>query len=413
LRTIALQLGEYTPEQSINLLVDREALDSHLGHNVVLLLDELNNLGVPLDNDASELLREMFLDRAGRFLVFSSHFPVSMDMVPNSPSMRGVFYVTMSRSSTLAELRNMSVECEALTEERAAWLGYIPSLIYSSIKYGCGLTPSSRFQQMYIAIKSDEKLDILQRFVRELISGQREPLVAQYFGSFASVGANFQVSYPLCYVKEIFKKLCIIPAVSVLVNILDKLEDKLNSKHSGLAWECIVEVAIILRMLETHWYGWKGPFMMVPEGTKPDLAFRTLPDECDTLENAKVRIDNMIAEYKSPTLFFVVSANARFPGVEGFIIYTSGCLDSESTSLGFQTKTSDVKPRKDMNTSLINGGAVLIRGNAPAKSPKAPKFGWSYMTSSEVREFLGTSLLLALPREWLQDPLILNDIKEL
>jgi hypothetical protein len=193
----------------------------------------------------------------------------------------------------------------------------------------------------------------------------------------------------------------------VLVNILDKLEDKLNSKHSGLAWECIVEVAIILRMLETHWYGWKGPFMMVPEGTKPDLAFRTLPDECDTLENAKVRIDNMIAEYKSPTLFFVVSANARFPGVEGFIIYTSG---SESTSLGFQ---SDVKPCKDMNTSLIIGGAVLIRGNAPAKSPKAPKFGWSYMTSSEVKEFLGTSLLLALPREWLQDPLILNDIKEL
>ena len=59
--------------------MDREALDIHLGNNVVLLIDELNSLGVPLDSGAAELLSEMFLDRAGRFLVFTSHFPVPIE----------------------------------------------------------------------------------------------------------------------------------------------------------------------------------------------------------------------------------------------------------------------------------------------------------------------------------------------
>mmetsp|Transcript_11190 Transcript_11190/g.15423 ORF Transcript_11190/g.15423 Transcript_11190/m.15423 type:complete len:127 (+) Transcript_11190:432-812(+) len=115
---IAVQLGNYTPVQALNLVVDRDALDRHLGDGVVLLIDELNNLGVPLDTDARQLLREMFLDKAGRYLAFTSHFPVSVDA-----------------ASSLSELRGMSVACEALTEDSAAWLGYIPSLVFCTMAY--------------------------------------------------------------------------------------------------------------------------------------------------------------------------------------------------------------------------------------------------------------------------------------
>jgi hypothetical protein len=38
LRLIALQLGDYTREESINLVVDRNSLDKHIGENVVLLI---------------------------------------------------------------------------------------------------------------------------------------------------------------------------------------------------------------------------------------------------------------------------------------------------------------------------------------------------------------------------------------
>ena len=63
---------------------------------------------LPLDRDAAELLREMFLDRTGRVLVFTTHVPVSIeaDAVMASaflgrvqsitPLMRGVSIVNMS-----------------------------------------------------------------------------------------------------------------------------------------------------------------------------------------------------------------------------------------------------------------------------------------------------------------------------
>ncbi len=205
LRTIALQLGVYTPEEAVNLVVDQYALDQHLGDNVVLLVDELNNLGTSLEKDAARLLREMFLDKAGRFLVFTSHFPVSIE--PNRPpnrasdflgnandvaSIRGVTTVNMSLARTLQELRNMSTKCEGLTEEAAAWLGYIPSLIYSSMNawsFKGDVTPSQRFIQMKIVITTTP-LDVLQRFVKELLLGQRDPVVTNYYGTLASVGVN-------------------------------------------------------------------------------------------------------------------------------------------------------------------------------------------------------------------------------
>jgi hypothetical protein len=133
LRLIAIQLGDYAPEQAQNLVVDRLALDNHLGDNVVLLIDELNGLGAPLDSDAAELLRVMFLDRAGRYLMFTSQCPVSIEGKSNaSPSQRGVLIVDMSRASSVSELRGMSESCAGLTEQQAAWFGYVPSLIYSS-----------------------------------------------------------------------------------------------------------------------------------------------------------------------------------------------------------------------------------------------------------------------------------------
>ena len=255
---------------------------------------------------------------------------------------------------------------------------------------------------MNITVDPKNRLDVLQRFLRELLGGRRDPVVTR---AFVSVGANSLVSYPLCYVKEIFTLLSHGQSVKVLLEILQKLENHLRSKHSGIAWECTVQVAIILRMLEATWFGSQGPFELVPEETNPNLDFRTLPDEINTLEGARDFINAIIGSYKSPTLIYVVGANACFPAVEGFMVYTNACPDGVKI-VGFQMKTGDVKPRKAIDTGVINGGAVLIRGRALAKNPREPKAGWRYMTSKQVRDFVGNSLLLAMPRDWLQDQLI-------
>jgi hypothetical protein len=324
--------------------------------------------------------------------------------------------VNMPSARTLQELRDMSPACAALTEERAAWLAHIPSLIYIAMN-GIGrhgvVTPSTRFAQMNITVDPGSELDVLQRFVRELRSGQRDPAVARYYGALATVGADYLVSYPLCYVKEILAQLSDDAAVTTLLDVLRTLESHLDApQHSsgsgsgGLAWQCTVQAAVILQMLATHWFGSEGPFGLVPMGTKPALAFRTLPGDCDSLEKARTRMDDLLAEYTAPTLIYVGSSacnDARYPEVEGFVAYTGG-RSSSVQIVGFQMKPAAVKPRHGIDTRLINGGAVLIRGHALAKSPRAPKAGWTYMTSAQVRGFLGHSLLLAMPREWLQDP---------
>jgi hypothetical protein len=150
LRLIAVQLCDYSQVESQRIVVDREALEKHLGFNtVVLLIDELNifGAGMSLDSDAAKLLREMFLDRAGWYFLFTSHVLVSIEAyeyvadsflstVAYSPSsLRCIITVDMSVAGGLDELRNMSKVCEGLTEERAAWLGYMPSLIYSLKNY--------------------------------------------------------------------------------------------------------------------------------------------------------------------------------------------------------------------------------------------------------------------------------------
>ena len=131
--------------------------------------------------------------------------------------------------------------------------------------------------------------------------------------------------------KEIFQLLCKDIAVTVLLENLSKLESYLSSsKHhsSGLAWECTVQVAIVLRMLDANWdarwLGLRGPFELVPAGVQPSLDFRTIPDECNTLRSARKFMYGIVVDYKCPTLIYVVSANACFPEVEGFLVYTDG-----------------------------------------------------------------------------------------
>eukprot|EP01041_Mallomonas_annulata_P012210 gene12210-25640_t len=309
------------------------------------------------DNDAAELLRLMFLDRRGRYLVFTCHYPVSVEtdtvmsstFMGKSPSPRGLLTVDMPLIRTLShlnELRNMSQKCLALTEERAAWLGYIPSLVFCSMN-GTGITPSNRFRQSDIVVDRDQKLYVLKRFVDESLTGNRDPVVDQYYSAFQIVGKDY------------------------------KLERHLNSKHhSGLEWECIVKVAIILQMLCAHWFGDGGPFNMVPSGIKPALAFHTLSEECVTVEEASRYMAHIVADYSIPTLIYVDSENETFPDTVGFL-----------------TKKESHQWRSCTNPST----------SGRRETQRELKTGWTYLTPTEVRSFLGHSLLLAMPRDMLQE----------
>ncbi len=81
IRLIAYQLIERNPVldritmftcNEIDLLICLDEINKQ-GKTVVLLVDELSKCGVPLDAETSSFLSEQFLDKKGRYLIFSSH----------------------------------------------------------------------------------------------------------------------------------------------------------------------------------------------------------------------------------------------------------------------------------------------------------------------------------------------------
>jgi hypothetical protein len=84
LRMIASQLIETT---SVDLVCDEEYLEKYIRESerpLILLIDELNCLGNPLQTNAAILLRKMFLDPADRYLVFSTHVYLTVDSTVNA-----------------------------------------------------------------------------------------------------------------------------------------------------------------------------------------------------------------------------------------------------------------------------------------------------------------------------------------
>ena len=102
------------------------------GLPVVLLVDELNSLRKPLDLNGACLLREEFLDKEDRYLVFATHEPMNVDI----DNRRGFISlpVQMPFSTDVAAYHAMFDDASIVpTPAQVAIYGGIPSLLYSSL----------------------------------------------------------------------------------------------------------------------------------------------------------------------------------------------------------------------------------------------------------------------------------------
>jgi hypothetical protein len=416
LRLIAVQLGEYDEHQAKNVKVDVDILDKYLGDNVVLLIDELNLLAPCIEPDAATLLRELFLDRRNRYLVFTSHYTLELDEAKlascymgstTNGSNRGIISFSMSLASStnaLSELRSMSTFCEGLTESRAAWLGYIPSLVYISMSPTAIINPYKRFMLSGVSVPNESRTEVLTHFVSELLTGIKEAKVAKYFKCFSSIGSDLKVSYPPCYIYPILEQLKTArPAmVTAILKALDKLQAGLDQVNSGMEWEGTVQVAVLLRMLHAELSGDAGPFGVSPERVVGlQLSYRTLPHEVVTVSDAHTAMKEIINTYNSPTIIFVDNLNKQFQVVEGFVIFTRGDgVPMNDVIIGFQAKRGKNGPTKRIDKRKINGGGILLSGKEAKRKLLS---GWVYYTTQQIKDFIGTSLLLAMPRDILNN----------
>jgi hypothetical protein len=94
----------------------------------ILFIDELNKLGAPCDQHLSKFLTKNFLDEKNRYLVFSSHIPLNIDVSPFMPSTRCCEGIPLPYSNDLKAIQNIDSVCGYLTAYDIAFCGNIPSL---------------------------------------------------------------------------------------------------------------------------------------------------------------------------------------------------------------------------------------------------------------------------------------------
>lgn len=418
-RVIACKFVEVDASSEARRVVcDEKTLMQHIsdtseGKHVILLIDELNILGTPLDIEAANFLKTRFLDSARRYLVFTSHMPIDLEFFENrimKPSSRDNHFVPLPICHDLSILQSMSKACESLTPVEAVIHGYIPSLIYS-MKGG-----ETTFLNRYKAIfrsnfpDNDRSRRILGEFIREVLRGSTREneenedwmCAVRKFDVFGSTTLDRTIEFPIGYIAAILDDFEYINP-NETVSMCNNLLMYATTTDSGKDWELIIQFALMLHCLDACVNGGGGPFDILANrrGVRiPGLKFEfiTLSTEfvSITSDALKAKVYALLDGFSHPVILVIAPVNCLFSVVD-FIVATK--IDMTTKVFGVQCKKGRDKPQKEVPDWFEKG--FLVCGNASDFSYTSSLKTWTYLTKADVLHLLGHSLSSLYPgRIW-------------
>lgn len=401
IRNIASQLVDPAVDPT-KIKCTAKDLDEYIGDSpFVILIDELNAMANPVDEDAGRFLRSLFLDKENRYLVFTTHVPMDLDpkashfmesgTKPASP--RGVRSISLPTSNDLTSLRLMP-GCENINPATVALYGGIPSLIYSVCALN-EMTPEVRFRKAGLEIPLDQQQNLLLQFVKSVVTGERNDKL-KMFEQFATTN-DTKIQWPICYIQYILNLFEQTQVTRFLIDECQSLETYAKQTEAGKDWECVINISLGFRCLYQLFFGSGFPFKMVKLGTKPEVSALSFP--CKTVAEAKSFIDDQLS--KSPLcLLLAVPSFAKFPEFDGFVVCAHP--GQETVVVGFQAKLGSGTPKYVLGEGGVTKG-VLLRGAAPAKGSLSR--GWEYWSKKHIQnEILVYSLRDLYPENWSQPP---------
>ena len=408
LRLIAMQLVDASQIDSRDIVCDQVALQNHIaqscmGKPVVLLIDELNMLAVhgrtvELDDAVKRFLKMYFLDPAGRYLVYSSHIPLEIDnFVDVAGSGRLVVSVHQPLSLDLAALRMMSNKCKYMTPSEVVYYGGIPSLLYC-YKRGALNAQERAYKvitQMFNA--NVDKKTIAAGFVDSLLSGRAlkknelKPLYWLASLEESQVG-NKVVRWPICYIRHVCDEVGLLDGVS---DFAQTVESNITIGYSGLDWQAMVDMALLLRCLDSQLNGSTMMFGLCKADKCSDVSREKLSYDCSSLEGAKKELEKLASDSEAPTLLHVTPVHAGFTMFDGFLCF---CDKGKIVrDVAYQSKKSKAKQLDEVPDWIDL--AVMIKGEA-AISPRSEVKKWKVLSKREVLGLLGCSLSPFYPAYW-------------
>ena len=433
LNAIAFQFIEVDPTESpIQFQCDNKtALFAHIASlpytKVVLLIDELNRFGLPVDQSVATFLKTHFLDKFNFYLVFTSHQPidieaetVSVDAYVHGGSGRTVVLPDhLPQTNNLNQLQGMP-GCGAITRCELSLYGGIPSLLYTSKNLLASEMPRNRFNRYWAKARclltEDNRTVLLRSYLRELRTGESAiapPSVPKLFDSFAShyktVDEKWFKSWPLCYIECILYEF----GFTSMREITDALIVFAAQTESGKDWECMLIAGIYIWCLDTMMnpvlrgadgrkFRQHGPFDIAGSKGIAGVSLKNLPAQG---ESAITTIDEALTFFRSMKLqdshvVIAIPTYAKFPDYDGFLCYNRA-KGSAPTIIGFQCKKDRAYPKHEVPKGISK--AVLLRGNEPSATFAKKK--WAYYNEEQVRTVLGWSLRHLFAADWGEVPL--------
>jgi hypothetical protein len=379
------------------------------GLPVVLLVDELNSLRKPLDVTGACLLREEFLDKKDRYLVFSTHEPMNVDAVSidnhigtvsDPTSQRGFIPLQMPFSTDVRAYHAMFGDASIYpTPVQVAIYGGIPSLLYSSLTASTvNVKPRSRCLSHFSNNEVNPAIRkiLCNEFVEEFFTGDRSHANVRRLDIFSSVDNNDKSHWPLCFVAPILEILSAHPIAKHIGKLIEQdLTVFAERTETGLDWEIIVQVAILLRC-----FGPPGELTLPFFGLVfvLDAGYATIPASVETLEQAYQHITSFMRDVPTGKVVYFTPQFAKFPDYDGILAYKA--TEEVVRLAGTQVKLSRGTPKHDVPTWMES--AFLIRGNAPNSPYGIGK--WVYMDKQEMLQLLGNSLAPLYPNSWPEMP---------
>ena len=368
---------------------------------LVLLVDELNSLTPDVDTELAILLREEFLDRPNRYLVFTCHHRMPLSEALGSrgigDSPRPFVPIGVPTSLVIADYNAIFGDHRKIScVELAQWGGL------------CGLAYSIQCTDFNANIYFNEKMghcapdnapadpDTHSAFVNQICNGTQDHPKMKPYQRFTHTSKEGCAIWPLCYIAA-FLTSANYPILSQFIASVIK-EVSGMEQGTGIEWQAIVLAAVAIRIHSasiSNLHG-HGHVELVVGPVQKDTQFMivALPREVVDVAGAEAHVRDRVT-VGSRSVVLAYATQPSFKIFDGLIIHFDG--SDITVRHGLQAKQGRTGAGSDVPEGWRG---FLFRGQAPQRKRMAKVSGWVYMTEDQVTNFLPVSLRGLLPGMW-------------
>ena len=372
---------------------------------LVLLVDELNSLTPDVDTELAILLREEFLDRPNRYLVFTCHHMMTLSEALGSrtgteDSPRPSVPIGVPTSLVIAEYNAIFGDARKISRVEIALWGGLCGLAWSIA--GGDFQAKPYFNERLLHCPPDNlpaDPDTHSAFVKQICSGARHPKMTRYqrytYLPSTHLSKEGCPIWPLCYIAA-FLQFAGHPMLSNFIARMTSEASNNVEQESGIEWQAIVLAAVAIRIHSASIGDLTADVTMVVGQVQKDTQFMIvqLPYELVDVAGAEAYVRSRVT-VESHLVVLAFASHSQFKIFDGLIIH----FDEGDITVrhGLQSKQGKAGAGSDVPEGW---SGFLFGGRAPQRTRPGKVSGWVNMDEDQVTDFLPVSLRGLLPAMW-------------